>query len=393
MPTLRWGVVGLGRAAASMLPSLAAHPDVRLVAAAAPRAETRAAFATAFGGRTYETAAELCADPEVDVVYLATPHAMHAEHAVLAATCGKHVLVEKPMALTLADCDRMIAAAQRGGTVLMVGPSHGYDRPILAMGDIVREGSLGRVGMILTFDYTSFLYRPRRPEELDTSLGGGIIFNQVPHQVDMVRLLAGAAVRGVRSATGIWDAARPSEGSHATFLDFENGAAASLVYSGYDRFDSDELQGWIGEGGDPKSPDRHGSSRRALRTAGPDESALKRSTGFGGASPKRAPDARPRDGSGQPHFGVTIVSCERGDLRTTPQGIAIFDDDGRRDIELPVGPAVPDKSPAIDELHAAVVRERPALHDGCWGKATLEVCLAILESARTRREVPLGGQR
>lgn len=372
-----------------MLPSLAAHPDVRLVAAAAPRAEARAAFASAFGARTYETAAELCASPEVDVVYLATPHGMHAEQTVRAAAEGKHVLVEKPMALTLAECDEMIDASGRSGTVLMVGPSHGYDRPILAMREIISGGLLGRVGMILSFDYTSFLYRPRRPEELDTSLGGGIIFNQVPHQIDMVRLLAGPAVRGVRSATGIWDAERPTEGSHATFLDFESGAAASLVYSGYDRFDSDELHGWIGEGGDPKPTGAHGGARRALRSASSDESMLKKATGFGGSSPKRPLGARPEEGAGPPHFGVTIVSCERGDLRTVPRGIAIFDDDGRRDIALPLGPSVPDKSAAIDELHAAVALGRPPVHDGRWGRDTLEVCLAILESARTRREVSL----
>jgi hypothetical protein len=89
---------------------------------------------------------------------------------------------------------------------------------------------------------------------------------------------------------------------------------------------------------------------------------------------------------------VTIASCERGDLRTSPDGLTVYDDDGCREISLPVGPATPDKSGAIDELYAAVVAGRPAQHDGRWGAATLEVCLGILESARQRREVPMARQ-
>lgn len=390
---MRWGIVGLGRAASSMLPSLAAHPDVRLVAAAAPRAESRAAFESAFAGRTYATAEELFASPEVDVVYLATPHGLHAEQAALAAAHGKHVLVEKPMALTLADCDTMIAAAERSDTALLVGPTHGYDRPILAMREIIDEGRLGAPRMILSFDYTNFLYRPRRQEELDTARGGGVIFNQVPHQVDIVRLLGGGMVRAVRSATGVWDHARPTEGSQMSFLELEDDCAATIVYSGYDRFDSDELHGWIGEGGDRKSTDGHARARRALLAAGhADEGALKRATGFGGSSQKRPLRAETKAGRGHPHFGITIVSCERGELRTVPQGVAVFDDEGRHDVALPLSDAVPDKTAAIDELHAAARGVRAPIHDGRWGKATLEVCLAILESSRARRDVTLSHQ-
>ncbi len=392
VPVLRWGVIGLGRAAASMLPSLAAHPNVRLAAAATSRPEASAKFLELFGGTTFGMAEEVCASPDVDVVYVATPHALHAQHAILAARHGKHVLVEKPMALTLADCDAMIAAAERAGTVLLVGPTHGYDATIAAMRAIVRGGSLGPVRMILTFDYTDFLYRPRRPEELDTRLGGGVVFNQVPHQVDTVRSLAGGLARSVRSATGVWDPARPTEGSHMTFLDFDDGAAATMLYSGYDRFDSDELHGWIGEGGGRKPGDAHGralGASRAMRDAEA-ETAAKSATGFGGVAQKRAVRGGDREGERhQPHFGVTIVSCERGDMRASPDGVTVYDDEGRHEVPVPLGRAIPDKSGAIDELHAAVAGERPPIHDGRWGKATLEVCLAILESSRSRREVPL----
>jgi phthalate 4,5-cis-dihydrodiol dehydrogenase len=91
--TLRVGVVGLGRAASSMLPSLRAHPHVALTAAADPDPEARARFAADIGGATYENAAALCAADDVDAVYIATPHQCHAGDVLVAAARGKHVLV------------------------------------------------------------------------------------------------------------------------------------------------------------------------------------------------------------------------------------------------------------------------------------------------------------
>ena len=66
--------------------------------------------------------------------------------------------------------------------------------------------------MINAINYTDYLYRPRRPEELDTAQGGGAVFNQAAHQVDIVRLIGGGQVASVRAASGAWDSARPTEG-------------------------------------------------------------------------------------------------------------------------------------------------------------------------------------
>ena len=97
-----------------MLPTFVARSArIALVAAADPRPEARARFAADFSANAYETVEELCADPAVEIVYVATPHQHHAAHAILAAQHGKHVLVEKPMALTLADCAAMIDGGAR----------------------------------------------------------------------------------------------------------------------------------------------------------------------------------------------------------------------------------------------------------------------------------------
>src|SRR5262245_62817900 len=100
---LKVGVIGLGRGFVLTAPTFRADPRWRLVAAADPRAEARARFAGEFGGRAYAEAVELCADRHVDVVYVASPHEHHAAHAIAAARAGKHLLVEKPMALDVAE--------------------------------------------------------------------------------------------------------------------------------------------------------------------------------------------------------------------------------------------------------------------------------------------------
>ncbi|MEA2719321.1 MAG: phthalate 4,5-cis-dihydrodiol dehydrogenase [Candidatus Eremiobacteraeota bacterium] len=382
---MRLGVVGLGRAASSMLPSLAAHPRATLVAAADPDPAARERFARDYGGATFPGAQALCRDGAVDAVYIATPHERHVADVEIAAAYGKHAIVEKPMALTLADCDRMIQAARRAGTVLVVGHTHGFDPAVMAMRDIVRRGELGALRMIVNVVYTDFLYRPRRPEELDTALGGGILYNQIPHAVDVARTLHGGPLRSVKAVAGAWDPARRTEGALAALLEFEDGAAASIAYSGYDRFDSDELTFWIGSSGARKGP-AHGSARRALAAAqSPEaEARLKAQTGYGGSGVRAA-----RGPAHQPHFGLLLVSCERGDMRIGPDAILVYGDDGVRHVPLPEGRAFPNKDNVVDELVNAVLNGTPPLHDGAWGRATLEASLAIVQSAHERREIML----
>ena len=154
-----------------MVHAAAAHSGYVLKAAADPHAGPREAFARDHNARAYAGAEELMADPEVQAVYIATPHQFHAPHAVLAAEHGKHIILEKPMALTLADCDAIIAAVERHKVHLVVGHTHAFDPNVRLMRDIIARGELGRLGLINSFNYTNFLYRPRRPEELDTVKG------------------------------------------------------------------------------------------------------------------------------------------------------------------------------------------------------------------------------
>lgn len=381
---LRLGVAGLGRAFTVMLPTLGADPRLALVAGADTRAEARQRFAADFSAKAYETVEALCADPNVEAIYVATPHQHHAQHSELAARHGKHLLVEKPLALTLEECAAVVEAARRAKVHLVVGHSHSFDAPVARLRALIESGAFGAVRMINAINYTDYLYRPRRPEELDTAQGGGAVFNQAAHQVDIVRLIGDGRVASVRAATGAWDAMRPTEGAYAALLTFADGAFASLTYNGYGNFDSDEFQGWVGEMGQAKKP--YAAAPRSRFANAEEETAFKNARNYGGAEYRPPAMQAPM----HQHFGTLLVSCERADLRAMPDGVMIYQN-GTARLDAVPPPVVP-RAEVIDELYQAVVQGVAPLHDGAWSMATLEVVLAMLRSAGEGREVTLAHQ-
>ncbi len=376
-----------------MIPALAQHPRTRLTAAADLRPEPLQKFAQEFGAETFRDAADLCESPNVDAVYISTPHQFHAPHATMAAEHGKHVIIEKPMALTLEECDAIIAAAERHGVNLIVGHTASYNPAVRKMREIVASGELGPLGLITISAYTNFLYRPRRPEELDTALGGGIIYNQVPHQIDAVRLVAGGMVRSVRAITGVWDEARPTEGSYAAMLQFQDSAGAVLTYSGYDHFDTTEFRSWIDKTQERPTLEVHGQARKMIRDLGGAEGEVQRLADWGYGGPGRG-GLREAGGGGvwQGELGNMIVSCHRGDIRLAGDGLWLYTNQGKRGLPVTREGGMPGRGDVLDELCSAVFEGKPLVHHGRWAKATLAVCLAVLQSAREGREVAVQHQ-
>jgi phthalate 4,5-cis-dihydrodiol dehydrogenase len=387
---LKLGVIGLGRAFTLMLPTFTADPRIALTAASDPRADARERFAEEFNAKSFEDAEALCADPDVAAVYIASPHQFHVAHVKLAAEYRKHVMVEKPMALSIDECREMIAATKKAGVKLLVGHSHSFDLPYLRTRAMIRSGVYGHVRMINALNFTDFLYRPRRPEELDTAQGGGVVFSQAAHQIDIVRLLAQAKATSVRAFTGNWDAGRNTEGAYSAQIRFDDGSFASLTYSGYAHFDTDEFMGWRGELGQGRDGDAsYGRARLNLQkvTSVADEIAMKNARAYGTSGR----DAFRIDGElSHNHFGLIVASCERADLRPLPHGVMVYGDRTRHLDELP-SPKIP-RAEVADEFYAAAISGTQPLHSGEWGLATLEICLAILESAKTGQEVELRWQ-
>ena len=327
---LKLGIAGLGRGFTVMLPTLSLHPKLDVIAAVDTRSEARTRFEADFGGTSYDSVDAMCANADIDAVYITTPHQFHAEHAEIATRAGKHVLVEKPMAITLEDCTRMIDAAQTAGVHLLVGHSHSFDAPILETRRLIQTGDYGPPQLITGLNFTNFIYRPRRPEELDTAQGGGVVFSQGAHQVDIARLLGGGMVETVYATTGDYDLARSTEGAYSALLKFTNGAVANLTYSGYAHFDSDEFTNWRAESGADKDPANYGAARHALAAADRDpvaEAAMKAGRAYGGPHGAHRPDAAPPDKQHE-HFGLFVISCPGADIRPLPDGVRSMETTG-----------------------------------------------------------------
>lgn len=379
MQPIKLGVLGLGRAFTLMIPTLSKDPRIDLVACFDTNAGASAAFSKAFGGVAHTSADALCADPNVEWIYVATPHQLHEEHVRLAAKHGKHALVEKPMALSLSECERMRETCEQAGTQLIVGHSHSFNAPVLRARSIIESGRFGRVRMIQAMNFTDFLYRPRRPEELDTTKGGGVVFSQAAHQIDIVRLLAGGEVASVYARTGGWDRQRPTEGAYTAILNFRSGAFASVTYNGYGFFDTDPWMGGVGEMGWPKNTDTHRLTREKYLSTQDEiaEARRKANRNFGG--PDYVPDLRGAPTAFQ-HFGPVIACCEQADLRLTPYGVEIHDVHGVHLDALP--PQAVQRSEVVDEMWSVAREGAAPTHSGAWSMATMEVCLAILESSK-----------
>jgi phthalate 4,5-cis-dihydrodiol dehydrogenase len=386
---LRMGMAGLGVASTQILSAVSRVPYLKIAAAADLRTDALTKFRKEYDAQVFNSVDEMCKSPEVDFVYIATPNQLHAEHAITAAKHKKHVIVEKPMALSIAECEAMNEAAEKHGVKLLCGHTHSFDPPIRKIREIVKSGELGKLRMINTWNYNEFMYRPRMKHEL--AMSHGVVLNQGPHHVDIVRLIGGGMVRSVRAMTGIWDKARGYEGSYTCYLEFEDGTPATLVYSGYGFFDTAELFSWVGEGGQQREPDTNLKVRRGLREvhSSEEEEQLKEAMRFGGQREGEYSHVWSGDRK-QPFFGFTLVSCEKGDIRQTPDGLFIYGESEKRAIPLEAGRR--GREAEVEELYNAVVHHRPVFHDGRWGAATLEVCLAMLESAEERQEVYLSHQ-
>ncbi|HVA23968.1 MAG TPA: Gfo/Idh/MocA family oxidoreductase [Chloroflexota bacterium] len=367
---LKFGLVGIGAGAKNLLAGFASSPRVTLTGAADVRQDALAAMAAELGVATFGSVEELCERGDVDAVWVATPNQFHAQHTIAALERGKHVIVSKPMAVTLDECEAMNRAAEHNGVRLLAGHSQAMAAPIRKMAELVRSGEYGRLAMVHTWHYTDWLYRPRLPAELDESQGGGSVFRQSPHQIDIVRSIAGLPVETVRATAYQLDPERPATGAYSVFLGFAGGVAATIVYSGYGHFSASEL---TFDQGRPDIPTVRGHSG--------DESQLKESARYTGQS-------RSDELAGHPFFGLTVATCERADIRQSPKGLFVYDDHGRHEIELPIEQQRGEAE--LEELYQAVVNGQPILHDGRWGQATHEVTLAILESTKQGREVRLG---
>lgn len=192
---IRWGILGPGNIARDFLAGAAGSPCGAIVALGA-RDPARPGLAADFPGiRVVAGYRALVDDPEVEAVYIATPHTLHAQWAVAAARAGKHVLCEKPMGVSAAEVQAMFAAARVAGTFMGEAFMYRFHPLTARIVDLVRSGAIGEVGMIRSS--FGFAANPAvAPRLFDPALGGGALLDLAGYPVSMAALIAGCTTNG-----------------------------------------------------------------------------------------------------------------------------------------------------------------------------------------------------
>ena len=205
---VRWGVLGAARINERMLPAMARAGNARLAAVASRRPEAAAALAAGHpGARACAGYEELLADPEIDAVYLPLPNHLHAEWAVRAAERGKHVLCEKPLALTVAEAEAVAAAARARGVHVMEGFMYRFHPQHERVWELIRSGVIGEVRVVRA-SYSFLMGEARRQRAaVDVEQGGGAMWDIGSYAVSTLRWLFGAepqaaSARARYAATG-----------------------------------------------------------------------------------------------------------------------------------------------------------------------------------------------
>ncbi len=386
---IRVGVIGLGGAAKQMIPKFARNPRFEVTGAADLDPDILALFQRDFPkAGAWMSAEALCASPNIDLVYIGTPNRFHREHAVMVLSSGKHALVEKPMAVSIEDARAMVDAAEKDSTLLGVNVKHSFEPRIQKLREFTKTGELGELRMLHHWRYQDWLYRPRTPEELTAEWGGGILWRQGGHQLDLLRTIGQGLVRSVRGSAPVWDTSRRVPGAHSAYFEFESGAMGTCVYSGHDHYDTDELvYGFTA--GEIEDPVVYAEARRELRSHDNSvdwESQAAREERYGGD--RR--EVRGTRSGGWILGGPLVVSYDHADVKLSPGGLMIYGDD--KQWEMPLVTKEDGRDFRVNAFYDAIVTGQPLQCDGRWGMATVEMLLAIDRSGRERREIYLEHQ-
>lgn len=209
---LNWGLLSTARINQALIPPLRASERNSLVAVASRDARRAEAYAKQHAiPRSYGSYEALLADPEIDVVYNPLPNHLHAEWSIRAAQAGKHVLCEKPLALTVNEVDRMTEAAQQSGTILAEAFMYRHHPQTLAVQKAVQDGQIGDIQLIRG----SFSFTLQRPEDFrwTPEFGGGALWDVGCYPVSFTRMLVGNPPEEVFG----WQVATP-DGVDQTFI-------------------------------------------------------------------------------------------------------------------------------------------------------------------------------
>ena len=252
MRSLKWGLIGCGDIAERRVaPALQVLESCDLVGINRARFELAQPFADHFGARkVFRHWQDLIADDEIEAVYIATPVYLHAEQAITAAHAGKHVLCEKPMAMSVEECARMIEACKARRVHLGLAYYRHYYPAVHRIKQIVNSGELGRIVLIQISVLGYFDRQPGAPRHwllVREQSGGGPMMDVGCHRIEVMLNIMGAVRRITGRSANIRFQREVEDTSHAHF-EFENGAHGLLTvtHASYESTDTLDIFGTKG---------------------------------------------------------------------------------------------------------------------------------------------------
>jgi predicted dehydrogenase len=229
---IRIGIAGGGFFGGVHAAAIATVPGLCVEAVCAQTPEAAAAFAALHGGRPVGSWQALVEDPAVDVVLIAMPHHLHAPVALAAAAAGKHILLEKPMAPTRAECDAITRAAAEAGVTLMIGQVMRFVLPCLAARKYIGSGALGRPRYGRSVFAKRWMEANRRDWHLSPATGGGMLLTAGIHALDRLVWLMGSRVASVSAMAGNLFHDQSVPDVDLALLRFDDGALGELASIG-----------------------------------------------------------------------------------------------------------------------------------------------------------------
>ncbi|MDD4169951.1 MAG: Gfo/Idh/MocA family oxidoreductase [Desulfotomaculaceae bacterium] len=193
---IKFALTGCGNMAAKHAEAIAALPDCELAAVYDIDQAPLQQFAGKYGARAYADYLLLLEDPDLDVISICTPSGLHASMGVAAARAGKNVLVEKPMALSLDDADRLIEACEKAAVTLGVVHQNRFKPAILRLNRAMEEGRFGKVmhaNATVRWNRNKDYYEQKTWRRLK-DMGGGVLLNQAIHNIDLLQWMMGRVV-------------------------------------------------------------------------------------------------------------------------------------------------------------------------------------------------------
>lgn len=226
-------IIGAGRVSGAHARAVANTPGARLVAVADVDESRAQAVAAQHGCRAYRDYAEALRDPEVRIATIALPHHLHERVTIDCCSAGKHVFIEKPMADSVEECDRMIAAAERARVVLFVAHSQRFFASTIRARELVQGGSLGRPVFATDTWYKAFGIETRPPWFLDRARGGGMWLMNGAHMLDRTCWVLGSDIAAVRAWIGSPFHGLSADDANVVFVALRNGTHATIAHAGY----------------------------------------------------------------------------------------------------------------------------------------------------------------